>query len=181
MKPLLVFLTVLGVSTLSGCAAPIIGSLTLSHLSTIASATTMTTKGKGAAEVALDVATGKDCRMMEGVMRKDRGICEENGSAATDEDFKGVIAFFADKPPPARVDQDIMLARANAAQAGQAKPADPVRAVRALKRNRMETGPSRVAPPATLESDYARKSAARHAKAVPPTPSQMPVLARIMR
>lgn len=178
MKPLLVFLAGLGVCLLSGCAVPVIGPLTLSHLSTIASAATMTVQGKGAAEVALDAATGKDCRMIEGVMRNDRQICEENGSAATDADFKGVIAFLADRPKPARPDQDILLARANAGQASQAMPGHTIRA---LKRNRPESEGLEDSTPLTLEADYARKSTAKLAKPPSPALAQLPVLAQITR
>ncbi|MEQ1889825.1 MAG: hypothetical protein ABL951_11705 [Alphaproteobacteria bacterium] len=99
MKFNLIFGLLMAAALLSGCAVPIIGPLTLSHLSSIATATTMTTNGKGAGEVALDLATGKDCRMMEGVFRKDRVFCEQRGSAATNEDFKGVVALLLDKPP----------------------------------------------------------------------------------
>lgn len=80
-------------STISGCATAVVGSLTLSQLSTIATVTTMTVQGKGVGEVALDVATGKDCRVMEGIVRQSRSICEVPGSAATDGDFKGVLAL----------------------------------------------------------------------------------------
>lgn len=137
---------------LAGCAAPIIGPLTLSHLSTIASATTMTVEGKGAAEVALDLATGKDCRMMEGAMRKDRAICEKQGSPATEEDFKGVIALLTNKPPKAKNANDTMLAEAPAP-----------RAVRAYKRVRPETLAELKTAGAvitTLEADQAAKAKA---------------------
>jgi len=137
---------------MSGCAAPIIGPLTLSHLSTIASATTMTVEGKGAAEVALDLATGKDCRMMEGAMREDRAICEKKGSPATEEDFKGVIALLSDKPSKSKEANDTMLAEAPAP-----------RAVRAYKRVRPETlAELDIAEPVitTLEADQAAKAKA---------------------
>ncbi len=78
---------------LGGCATAVIGPLTLSHISTIATVTTMTVKGKGVGEVAMDVATGKDCRVMEGIVRQSRAICEVPGSSATDGDFKGVLAL----------------------------------------------------------------------------------------
>ena len=111
---------------LGGCAAPLIGPLTLTHLSTIATATTMTVEGKGAGEVALDLATGKDCRMIEGALREDRAFCEQRGSPATHEDFKGVIARKSSQPPQATV----------VAQA----PAPPATRVRALKMNRPGMG-----------------------------------------
>ena len=93
MKSAAVATALLASTLLGGCAAPIVGSLTLSHLSTIATATTMTMKGKGIGEVALDVATGKDCRFVDGILRESRDICETPGSAATEKDFKGVIAL----------------------------------------------------------------------------------------
>lgn len=99
MKRVTVFLAPLMLILLNGCAAPIVGSLTLSHLSSIASAFSMTVKGKGAGEVALDLATGKDCRLVEGMIRDSRAICEQPGSVATAGDFKGVIALLKDEPP----------------------------------------------------------------------------------
>ena len=78
---------------LSGCAAPIIGALTLSQLSTIAGVASTITTGKGLADHALSLLTGKDCSFTEGILRKDRNICEERNSLATREDFKGVFAW----------------------------------------------------------------------------------------
>lgn len=101
MKRVTVFLAPLMLILLNGCAAPIVGPLTLSHLSSIASAFSMTVKGKGAGEVALDLATGKDCRLVEGMIRDSRAICEQPGSVATAGDFKGVIALLKDEPPSA--------------------------------------------------------------------------------
>ncbi len=117
----------LAASLLSGCVVPIIGPLTLSHLSSIATAATMTTEGKGAGEVALDLATGRDCRMMEGAFRKDRDFCELRGSAATNEDFKGVVALLADKPPITEDNKATLIALAPEAAEYPAR-------VRALKR-----------------------------------------------
>jgi hypothetical protein len=82
---------------LSGCAAPIIGTLTLSQLSTIVGGVSTLTTGKGLADHALSLLTGKDCSITEGILRKDRKICEEPGSLATREDFKGVFAYFEKK------------------------------------------------------------------------------------
>ncbi len=81
----------------SGCAAPIIGALTLSQLSTIAGGVSTITTGKGLADHALSLLTGKDCSITEGILRKDRKICEERGSLATREDFKGIFAYFEKK------------------------------------------------------------------------------------
>ena len=73
-----------------GCAAPVIGSITVGHLLGVASAVVMATDGKGLSEVALDAATGHDCRVLEGALRDDREICEVPGSSATRDDFKGM-------------------------------------------------------------------------------------------
>ena len=95
-----------------GCAAPIVGSLTVGHLVSAASAVTIAAKGKGVSEIVLDAATGKDCRFLEGAVRKDREICETPGSPATRSDFKGVSTVVgmleaervraAERPPAAR-------------------------------------------------------------------------------
>lgn len=173
MKFSTAFLAPLTALLLSGCAVPLIGPLTLSHLSTIASATSMTIEGKGAAEVALDLATGKDCRMMEGFLRADRQLCEKPGSEATEGDFKGVIALLADKPPKSKATGDTMLAQAPAAAA----PPGPGRAVRALKRVRPESVASLDTAPSTLEADYAKKSAARAVLNASLASSQLSMLA----
>ncbi len=47
--------------------------------------------GKGLAEDGADAVTGKDCRVIEGTVRKDRKLCEARGSPATHHDFKGLI------------------------------------------------------------------------------------------
>ena len=97
--------------TIGGCTTAVVGSLTLSQLSTIATVTTMTVQGKGVGEVALDVATGKDCRVMEGIVRQSRSICEVPGSAATDGDFKGVLALLQGEQRP---DDTAVMVRASA-------------------------------------------------------------------
>lgn len=98
--------------TAGGCATAIVGPLTLSHISTIATVTTMTVKGKGVGEVAMDVATGKDCRVMEGIVRQSRSICEVPGSRATDDDFKGVFALLRSDGANDRSDI-VLVARAS--------------------------------------------------------------------
>ncbi len=46
--------------------------------------------GKGLVEDGVDLATGKDCRLIEGLAREKREICETRGSAETTKDFKGL-------------------------------------------------------------------------------------------
>jgi hypothetical protein len=79
---------------LSGCAAPIIGSLTLSQLSMIAGIASTATTGKGLTDHALSMLTGKDCNLTEAILHKARKLCEDKGSDATKDDFKGVFVAF---------------------------------------------------------------------------------------
>lgn len=53
--------------------------------------------GKGLAEDGADAVTGKDCRVIDGTVRKDRKLCEARGSPATNKDFKGLRGH-PDKP-----------------------------------------------------------------------------------
>lgn len=55
--------------------------------------------GKGLPEDAADLVTGKDCRVFEGVVRKDRQICETRGSPETRKDFKGLSGALENKAP----------------------------------------------------------------------------------
>lgn len=55
--------------------------------------------GKGLVEDGVDVATGKDCRVIEGVTRSDRKVCETRGSPPTNKDFKGLEGM-GDDPAP---------------------------------------------------------------------------------
>jgi hypothetical protein len=80
---MIAFLTVM----LGGCAAPIVmGVSPLVYTEVLPRAV----NGKGLAEDGVDAATGKDCRVIEGTVRKDRKICETRGSPQTDKDFKGL-------------------------------------------------------------------------------------------
>ncbi len=83
---------VLGLS-LSGCGAPLIGAVTVGEVLTIAGISASFITGRDLTEHALSAATGKDCRMLESVLRSDRGFCEEHGSTATKEDFGGLMAL----------------------------------------------------------------------------------------
>lgn len=86
---------------LSGCALPFAGPLVFTDILTGVSILSTAATGKGATEIALDVITGQDCRLFEGALREDRDFCEESGSAATEEDFKGVVAWLDDDDAPA--------------------------------------------------------------------------------
>jgi len=87
---------------LSGCAAVVIAGIPFGFLATEVAPRAV--NGKGLAEDGVDLVTGKDCRLIDGVVRDDRHICETRGSPATKKDFKGLSGLTADddKPPPPR-------------------------------------------------------------------------------
>ena len=82
---------------LSGCAAPIVAGMTLGTLSTIASVVSTAVTGKDWSDHALSWVTGKNCNVTEGILRKNRKICEERGSLAAAEDFQGIFVAFGGK------------------------------------------------------------------------------------
>ncbi|WP_025896905.1 hypothetical protein [Sneathiella glossodoripedis] len=79
--------------TVTGCAETIIAGMTIMDLFTAGSLTSTFLTGKGLGEHAMDAVTGQDCRILEGVFRSDRAICEPEGSVATKDDFKGIVAL----------------------------------------------------------------------------------------
>jgi len=78
---------------LGGCAAPFIAGLTLNELSSGTSIISTGLTGKGLIEHIADAITGKDCRVIEGLARDTRDVCEEPNSVATRSDFKGLIGM----------------------------------------------------------------------------------------
>jgi len=89
-------LLLLSLPMLGGCAAPFAAGVGISEFISIASLTGTVAFNKGATDLALDFVTGDDCRVMEGVVREDRKICESIGSDATEKDFKGVVGEVQD-------------------------------------------------------------------------------------
>ena len=72
----------------AGLLLPLFDSLTVvSWVSTAVS-------GKSLSEYALDALTGKDCRFIDAMLRADRAICEERGSPATGDDFRGLAGLW---------------------------------------------------------------------------------------
>ena len=55
--------------------------------------------GKGLPEDAADLVTGKDCRVIEAALRRDRQICEPRGSPEARKDFKGLSGLSDDRTP----------------------------------------------------------------------------------
>jgi hypothetical protein len=75
---------------LSGCAGTVAG-VSLSSISSFAGFASTLFTGADLGEHAVSLVTGKDCRFSEGLVRADRDICEERGSAATRGDFHGIF------------------------------------------------------------------------------------------
>lgn len=89
-------LLLLSLPMMGGCAAPFAAGVGISEFISIASLTGTVAFNKGATDLALDIVTGDDCRVMEGMVREDRNICESVGSEATEKDFKGVVGEVQD-------------------------------------------------------------------------------------
>lgn len=79
---------------LSGCAAPVIGGLTLGTLGTIVDTVSTIFTGKSVEEHALGWVLGKNCNFTEGILRKARKICEERNSVEANKDFTGFFPAF---------------------------------------------------------------------------------------
>ncbi len=85
----------------SGCAAPLIGAFAMKDIITVVSLSSTVITGKGVAEYAVDAVSGRDCRVIEGVLRQDRDICEVPGSLAARQDFRGIGPILARQIEPA--------------------------------------------------------------------------------
>ena len=83
---------------LGGCAAVVLG-VPINFVTT--EILPRAVNGKGLAEDGADLVTGKDCRLVEGVTRKDRKVCETRGSPETKKDFKGLSGLGGGGKPAA--------------------------------------------------------------------------------
>ncbi len=106
---------------LSGCATAVIGSVTVSQISAAAGIASAATTGKGLQDHALSAITGQDCRLLEGIFRSNRHICEEPGSPATEHDFRGVVVMLLGPPQ----DSDTPAAEPEVTYAGLASDYRP--------------------------------------------------------
>ena len=75
---------------LGGCAGTIAG-VSLGSISSFAGFASTIFTGADLGEHAASLLTGKDCRFSEGLARVDRKVCEEAGSPATRDDFRGIF------------------------------------------------------------------------------------------
>lgn len=83
--------------TLSACAGPVIGAMSLGTFSTILDGVVSVLSGKSLEEHALSYITGKDCNLTESILHKDRKLCEPEGSLATRDDFRGILRNYGDQ------------------------------------------------------------------------------------
>jgi hypothetical protein len=74
-----------------GCATQVIGTITLSNISSVAGIASTLATGQDLGEHALSLIMGKDCRFSEALITDERDICEEHGSPRTKNDFQGVL------------------------------------------------------------------------------------------
>jgi hypothetical protein len=90
MRPVALAGILASTTILGGCAGTVAG-VSLSSISSFAGFASTIFTGADLGEHAVSIVTGKDCRFSEGLVRSDRDICEERGSAATRADFHGIF------------------------------------------------------------------------------------------
>jgi hypothetical protein len=95
--------TALSSIALSGCAQL---TSALSDPTTIVGLGLTVTTGKGLSDHVLSIVTGEDCNLGEGLTRSDRDVCEEEGSLATESDFKGIFALAREPSNKANAERD---------------------------------------------------------------------------
>lgn len=162
MRQRVVLIVVLGLlgSTLTGCATAVIGGITVGQITTAAGIASVGTTGKGLQYHALSAMTGKDCRLLEGIVRQNRHICEVPGSPATENDFRGVVAMLRGEEE--RREPEVLYA-------GTASDFAPVltRTERQTRRTSLEPGaPVQLAAP---DATFLRPAAS--------TPASLPTMA----
>jgi hypothetical protein len=82
--------TLLLMSMMGGCAASLIMGVPAVVFTEVLP---RAVNGKGLAEDGADLAADKDCRVIEGTVRKDRKFCETRDSPQTKKDFKGLAGM----------------------------------------------------------------------------------------
>lgn len=78
---------------LSGCGMPLIAGMTFAELSTAGSLVATAATGKGLSEHAMDIVSGRDCRIFESLVRDDRKVCERKNSPKLEKDWKGLASI----------------------------------------------------------------------------------------
>lgn len=128
-----------------GCLQLVVAGIPLSQISTAVGVASLATTGKGLAEHGLDVVTGKDCRLLDSLMRDERELCEERNSPATQEDFRGVFAWLEEQAEDAPRPPKVMVAATERQLAG-----GPVGKVARFVGLEAEIGPRPAQPPTML-------------------------------
>ncbi len=96
---------------LGGCSTPLFAGLTLGEVGLVSSLFTTAATGKGLGEHAMDAATGRDCRILEGLAREDRRICERENSPAAEDDWQGLAGLAGDSSDATRIPRSDMPPR----------------------------------------------------------------------
>jgi len=86
---------VAGTLSLGGCAAPVIGAITVSQLSTAAGIASSIMSGRDLTEHVVSAIVGEDCRFIEAILRG-RPICVPYGSPEAEDSFQGIIVALQD-------------------------------------------------------------------------------------
>lgn len=86
---------VAGTLSVGGCAAPVIGAITVSQLSTAAGIASSIMSGRDLTEHVVSAIVGEDCRFLEAILRG-RPICVPYGSPEADDSFQGIIVALQD-------------------------------------------------------------------------------------
>lgn len=104
-------LLILASSALAGCSTPLFAGLTLGEFSLFGSLFSTAATGKGIGEHAMDAATGRDCRIIEGLAREDREVCERRDSPALEDDWRGLASLEDGTQPPPQTPRAEMPSR----------------------------------------------------------------------
>lgn len=97
---------------LSGCSGPVVGALSIGEVASIANLVSTFMSGKDLSENALAAASDEDCRALEGVLRPERGFCEDGSAGAKAGEFRGIFALFDGSSNAAMAQADIEVRRA---------------------------------------------------------------------
>ena len=97
---------------LSGCSGPVVGALSIGELASIANLVSTFMSGRDLSENALAAAGDDNCRALEGVLRPERGFCEEGGINAKAGEFRGIFALIDGQSNTAMAQADIEVRRA---------------------------------------------------------------------
>ncbi|MCC7413155.1 MAG: hypothetical protein IT495_16185 [Gammaproteobacteria bacterium] len=86
--------------TLGGCAS--VGAALTSDFATGAGVLSYIATGKSLSDHALSTVAHRDCSLVNGIIDRDRDICEQPGSPAVDTEFRGLLALLGhDRGRPA--------------------------------------------------------------------------------